>query len=613
MDVFSALVSAMDAQRSLSAQIKPYFKRLEEPLLKLAIQDGKFLDSPRHPAQRALNAIDRLSMVSSDNGQVKDENLLKLINRWTERIRAEAATNPGVYDEARAQLERVLEPLLRARLGRIARLQEALEGWQKTSQGKRIITRSIVERVEGKPVPAVVLDLLNTGWRNYLTRVLLRNTDDANEQSHAWQALDQLLDWLGADSDAEINRGQAHHLLQYVDTQLALVSADREERERVVDRMAEHLLYAKDRSELSYTTLKPGGANDANAPALSEEESNQLDRLQVGDWFIAEKFSEPLNLVWIGDDPPLYVFANYRGVKKFDAKPSELASMLADGSFKPTDSLQLPLMDRSLSSMVQHMHRSLMRQAVLDPVTGIIRQKEFMRRVRHAWLRAGTGDFGFAIGVMDFEDLRLYQSELDDEGRNTLLLQLVEFLKAKVSDPELFARCGERIFAFMLRANNHQDALDQAENLITQVNKFSFQWKGENYPLTANIGLAWSVDCLDPDGLYTKADEACISSKHQGRNQIVMYREDELINQLEGGLVYWSSHINSVLAGGHLTLRCQPIMPIGNVTGDPAHFEILLGTPADSSGNHQCGRVCRFGGTAQARERARPLGAGNGI
>ena len=390
-------------------------------------------------------------MVSSDNGQVKDENLLKLINRWTERIRAEAATNPGIYDEARAQLEKVLEPLLRARLGRIARLQEALEGWQKTSQAKRIVTRSIEERVEGKPVPAVVLDLLNTGWRNYLTRVLLRNTDDANEKSHAWQALDQLLDWLGADSDAEINRDQAHHLLQYVDTHLALVSADREEQERVVDRMAEHLLYAKDRSKLSYTTLKPGSANDANAPALSEEESNQLDRLQVGDWFIAEKFSEPLNLVWIGDDPLLYVFANYRGVKKFDAKPSELASMLADGSFKPTDSLQLPLMDRSFSSMVQHMHRSLMRQAVLDPVTGIIRQKEFMRRVRHAWLRAGTGDFGFAIGVMDFEDLRLYQSELDDEGRNTLLLQLVEFLKAKVPDPELFARCGERIFAFMLR------------------------------------------------------------------------------------------------------------------------------------------------------------------
>ena len=87
-----------------------------------------------------------------------------------------------------------------------------------------------------------------------------------------------------------------------------------------------------------------------------------------------------------------------------------------------------------------------------------------MRRVRHTWLRAGTGDFGFAIGVMDFEDLRLYQTQLDDEGRSTLLLQLAEYLKSSLPDPELFARSGERIFAFMLKADNHQDALDQTEN-----------------------------------------------------------------------------------------------------------------------------------------------------
>ncbi|MGA9991179.1 MAG: DUF1631 family protein [Thiobacillaceae bacterium] len=581
--VFSALVSAMDAQRSIAAQIRPFLKRLEEPLLKLAIQDASFFNSPRHPAQRALNAIDRLSMVSSDQGQVKDENLLKLINRWTERIRAESATNPAIYDEARAQLEKVLEPLLRGRLARIARLQEALEGWQKTSQAKRSVTRSIEQRVEGKPVPTVVLDLLNNGWRNYLTRGLLRKPEDDDERMQAWGALDQLLDWLDADSGAEISRQQAHRLLQYLDTHLAVVSADREGQERVVDRLAEHLLYAKDRSKLSYTTLKPGSTNEASAAELSEEARSQLDRIQVGDWFTAEKFSEPLNLVWIGDDPVLYVFANYRGVKKFDAKPGELASILADGSFKHTDSLQLPLVDRSLSSMVQHMHRSLMRQAVLDPVTGVIWQKEFMRRVRHTWLRAGTGDFGFAIGVMDFEDLRLYQTQLDDEGRSTLLLQLAEYLKSSLPDPELFARSGERIFAFMLKADNHEAALDQTEQLITQVNKFNFVWKGEKYPLTVNIGLAWSVDCLDPDGLYAEADEACISSKHAGRNQLVMYREDDLARLHEGGLAYWSNQINSVLAdGNYLTLRCQPILPIGNVSGAAAHFEILLGSPAGS-------------------------------
>jgi diguanylate cyclase (GGDEF)-like protein len=582
VDVFSTLISAMDAEKSVPSQIRPYFKRLEEPLLKLAIQDPNFFDSAQHPAHRALNAIDRLSLVSSDNGEVKDENLLKLINRWIERIRAEAATNPGIYDEARLQLEKVLEPLLRARLGRIARLQEALEGWQKTSQAKRAITRKIEQRLAGKPVPVVVLDLLNSGWRNYLTRVMLRDTTDHAEQAKAWDAVDSLLEWLRQDSVDAIERDKAHQLLQYLDTQLALVSADRDEQQRVVDRLAENVLYGKDRSRITYTTLKSSHSDDAAAESLTDEETERVNQLHVGDWFTSELLAEPLNLVWIGDDPPLYVFANFRGVKKLDAKPKDLVKRLRDGEFKPTDSLELPLMDRSFSSMVQHMHRSLMRQAMLDPVTGVIRQQEFMRRVRHTWVREGTGDFGFAIGVADFEDLRLYQSELDNEGRTALLIQLAEYLKSKLPDPELLGRCGDRIFAFMLKAGNHQEALELAERLIAQVSKFTFSYKGQTYPLTVNVGLAWSVDCLDPDGLYTKADEACISSKHEGRNQIVLYRDDDLVHRHDGGLVYWASHINNVLSDSHLTLRCQPIMPIDNVLGDPAHFEILLGAPPNA-------------------------------
>ena len=270
--VFSALVSAMDAQRSIAAQIRPFLKRLEEPLLKLAIQDASFFNSPRHPAQRALNAIDRLSMVSSDQGQVKDENLLKLINRWTERIRAESATNPAIYDEARAQLEKVLEPLLRGRLARIARLQEALEGWQKTSQAKRSVTRSIEQRVEGKPVPTVVLDLLNNGWRNYLTRVLLRNTEDDDERIACLAGTRPIAGLAGR----RLRGGNQPAARPITCCNIwiriwPLVSADREEQERVVDRLAEHLLYAKDRSKLSYTTLKPGSTNEASAAELSEE------------------------------------------------------------------------------------------------------------------------------------------------------------------------------------------------------------------------------------------------------------------------------------------------------------------------------------------------------
>jgi diguanylate cyclase (GGDEF)-like protein len=241
---------------------------------------------------------------------------------------------------------------------------------------------------------------------------------------------------------------------------------------------------------------------------MNEEERDSLEGLRVGDWFLSEQMPEPLNLVWIGDDPPMYVFANYRGVKKFDAKPIDLAKRITSGEFSRTDSLELPLIDRSFSSMVQHMHRSLIRQAILDPATGLIKQKEFMRRVRQTWLRAGTSNCGYAIGVMDFDDLRLYQSQIDAKGMNELLNQLGIYLKSRMQNPDLFARCGEWIFAYLVEVNNYQEALSDAERLVSEVSKFNFVWNGQRFPLTVNIGLAWSVDCLDSNKLYTKADEA---------------------------------------------------------------------------------------------------------
>jgi diguanylate cyclase (GGDEF)-like protein len=581
VDIFSTLVSAMGAERSISAEIRPFMRRIEESLLKLAIQDPKFLDTPNHPAHRTLNAIDRLSQVSSEDGEVKDGKLIKLINRWTERIRAEAAVNPSIYDEARIQLEKVLEPLLRARLGRIARLQEALEGWQKTSQAKRAISREIEQRLPEGQVPVVAQDLLNAGWRNYLTRARLRNSYGDEEEKKAWESFDQVLAWLNIDSDQEIDRLQVHYVLQYIDSCLSVVSADRHEQERAIDRLAHDLLYTKDRSAIAYTTLNTtnGSMSDAD---MNEEERDSLEGLRVGDWFLSEQMPEPLNLVWIGDDPPMYVFANYRGVKKFDAKPIDLAKRITSGEFSRTDSLELPLIDRSFSSMVQHMHRSLIRQAILDPATGLIKQKEFMRRVRQTWLRAGTSNCGYAIGVMDFDDLRLYQSQIDAKGMNELLNQLGIYLKSRMQNPDLFARCGEWIFAYLVEVNNYQEALSDAERLVSEVSKFNFVWNGQRFPLTVNIGLAWSVDCLDSNKLYTKADEACITSKHDGRNRINVYREDDLAHQQEGGLVYWASNINKVLSDNRLTLRCQPIMPIHDVGGMPSHYEVLLGIPQNT-------------------------------
>ncbi len=131
VDMFGALFDTMHAEKSVSEGMRPFFQQLETSLIKLAMSDPQFLSSPAHPAHKVLNTLDRISMVAGDDGKITDARLLRLMSRWTDRINAEADKNPGVFEEARTQLERVVKPLLNERAARVFRLQEMCEGRQR--------------------------------------------------------------------------------------------------------------------------------------------------------------------------------------------------------------------------------------------------------------------------------------------------------------------------------------------------------------------------------------------------------------------------------------------------------------------------------------------------
>ena len=127
------------------------------------------------------------------------QRLLRLMSRWTDRINAEADKNPGVFEEARTQLERVVKPLLNERAARVFRLQEMCEGRQSAEVVKQRILRELLARLDERPVPNAVIELLNGGWRNVLLMAEMRHGVDSDEAREAWQVLQQLCAWLDPD------------------------------------------------------------------------------------------------------------------------------------------------------------------------------------------------------------------------------------------------------------------------------------------------------------------------------------------------------------------------------------------------------------------------------
>ncbi|MGE5319942.1 MAG: DUF1631 family protein, partial [Hyphomicrobiaceae bacterium] len=578
VDMFGALFDTMHAEKSVSEGMRPFFQQLETSLIKLAMSDPEFLNSPAHPAHKVLNTLDRISMVAGDDGKITDARLLRLMSRWTDRINAEAEKNPGVFEEARTQLERVVKPLLNERAARVFRLQEMCEGRQNAEVTKQRILRELLARLDERAVPNAVIELLNGGWRNVLLMAEMRHGVDSDEARVAWQVLQQLCTWLDADPAQPPTPAQIQTLLQHIDQALTQVCADKFAQDRIVDQLAA-ALFDEGKSKHQHTPVA-ARLEDAAGEPLSETQDNLAERLRVGDWLQFRALDAPLNLIWIGDQPPVYVFANYRGIKKLDLKRQDLLQSLEDGAARWTEDLELPLMDRSYSAMIQKMQRDLLWQASHDPATGLPNRKSFFRSIRRNWLRSQAMDGGYAIGVIQFDISNPAGEAAGAEIRTPILREFAQIMPTLLPSNALLARAGETGIAFWIEATGAASAEAQAEALLHAVTAHPQEINGTRYRVQASAGLAWTSDCISPEAYYDDANAACARARESGLSVVRYSRETDDSGVL--ALAEWARVLTAILANNQLSLNCQPVTAAADAARTPLYFEVLLHPAAEN-------------------------------
>ncbi len=571
VDMFGALFDTMHTEKSVSEGMKPFFHQLETSLIKLAMSDPQFLASPSHPAHKVLNTLDRISMVAGDDGKIADQRLMRLMTRWTDRIHSEAEKNPAVFEEARTQLERVVKPLLNERSARVFRLQEMCEGRQSAEVSKQGILHKLLARLDERPVPNIVIELLNGGWRNVLLMAEMRHGTESEEAREAWQVLQLLSAWLDPNHDMAPSTTEIQTLLQRIDQALTRVCADKFAQDRLVDQLAA-ALFDQDKTPTQQTAVTTR-LNDATAEPLTEAQDNLVERLRVGDWLQFKSLDAPLNLIWIGDQPHVYVFANYRGIKKLDLKRTDLLASLETGEALWTEDLELPLMDRSYSAMIQKMQRDLVWQASHDPSTGLANRKSFFRAVRRTWLR-NSGNAGSVIGVAQLDITTPTGEAAGVDARTAILRDYAQHLPGHFPADTQFARAGESGIAFWCEASDSAAALTQAQALVAAIAARPQEISGVRYSVRPAIGLMWTGDCLNPETYYDNANAACATARESGE-AIVQYRsETDDSGVLE--LAQWAHEVTRILADNQLALNIQPVVAAADTARTALFYEVLL-------------------------------------
>jgi len=585
LDTTSALFSRARADFVPSSEVESLVKRLERPLLKLALQDTNFPNMPDHPARQVLNLIEQYAVAADDKGKFFDAKLQRFLYLLVDRVSSRADEDPGVFEMVRDSLEKVLLPILQIRRSRVARLQEASEGRERIRAARARVNAALEARLAGREVPGMLLRLLDAGWRQYLVLLEMRQ----GAQSEGWEAglaaLDRLSAWLGPDAAAASRTAEAGRALQAeIVRALATVNVDANLLAAFMDELGDSL--AEDppasASGSAMIFVPPGrlATPQGDAPA----HARLAERLRVGGWweFSLDGNRVPMQLIWISEPPSSCAFANRSATNKLEFTLAELSRQLQNDLAKPGRDLDLPLMERSEQALFDETYQSLVQQAMQDPVSGLLNRKGFMQRL-HTQIGPDEVDKAHVVGIIEFDQFRLIHNACGEDAAERLTRSLAAEIRARIGPEAALAAFREDTLALLLPNCSRIAGCPAVDTLLDGVKDYHFQHEQHSYRIGFNIGLSeYDPARFTAAEAVRRADSACITAKTQGRNRMQAYEQDSPQLQNQESLMDWAGRLDSFLQGSGLYLRCQKVMPISTDRSLLPYYEILLGIDGDA-------------------------------
>ncbi|WP_158002480.1 DUF1631 family protein [Methyloterricola oryzae] len=589
IETLGTLLDSVVAQDWIPAGIRPYFQELQIPLLEAALADGSLIHGESHPARDVVNLMDRLALATNARGELESPPLRQALEDLSARIAREAADNPGVFQEAKAQLEKLTAPLLKARARQLARVQETCEAKGRLEAARNAVNEAVDARIAGRVVPAVVLQLLDAGWRQLLVLAALREGPGMQNWLSLLEVLDRLLLWLAPENAGKaIPALEAHRLIGSVDEALSRVCPEPLIRNRIGLELTAVLLGKSgtgERKPAERVTVPDSSRQDGMAAVV--EESPPLPGFRVGDWLefaAALGVKTPLRLGWIGEVPPRYVFTDYQGHKELELSGRQLSQYLRDGQASIGEDRELPLLERAASRLVQTMQEKLRFQASHDAVTGLINRREFIRQLPARLSQNGPGVAFHLLCMLHLSQLRVINNLCGVEAGDRLLKEICVILRASFKGDHLLARLGDSSFGMLFRSDSEEASRHTGEALLQAIADHHFRWGEHHFTLAASLGMAMVPGAGgDPEALLKNADAACMAAREQGPNRLQIYAEGDRSLEARRQVMEWAGRFDSVLAQERLSARCQKIAPIFPERDPHTHYEVLLGVQ-DASG-----------------------------
>lgn len=213
-----------------------------------------------------------------------------------------------------------------------------------------------------------------------------------------------------------------------------------------------------------------------------------------------------------------------------------------------------------------------------DPLTGLVNRAEFDRRVQEllAATAAGAGSC-HAVLQIRIGNLKLINDAFGHGVGDLALIEVAGLLQSIVRGDDLLARFGGAEFGALLRECSAEKALAGAERLAAKLGEFRFSWRGHDFSLTANIGIAGLREPLSAaEDVASAADAACQVAMTRGPGRVLLYTDNDRDIIARRNDIDFVARLGDDLENDRFVLFRQDIRALSDAAGGLRLQEILV-------------------------------------
>ncbi len=576
---------------------RPWFSRLEIPMLKAGILDSSLLEDDTHPARELLNRLEEIGDLVQDNESPLAQKAKSQIENLLRKIDEKVESDPGVFIEALSELDEVQEVVEGDYEEKIKKLIHQCEQEKEIDDARETILSELNKRLGKRDVPIVVLHLLDSGWKNLLLRTLMRSGADSAAFKTYLNVIDMLTARLagGAPYMAD-SKMSDESLVEWSSRMLSMVSTNEQKNNLILRELAKDLtgksttlpetkyvqtLISKGGDHLA--GAKPDGVDDEIWKLVLEDARHMEDR-EVFQFKPRGGKPIQISIIW-RDGDKRFVFADNKANRALDVDLGEVANNIYHKNLLRLDEKELSVTERAIYSFMQSMHKQIAYQANHDELTGLLTRKAFESELDKHIADARSGKETHVLAYFDLDRFNIINTTCGHTEGDKLLVKVADVLRDTLKDNAIISRLGGDEFGILVTNTSRTRGLKMLTEVHDTIRGIRFACNNNEFKVTASMGvMEVNQDSESYDQLLSAVDSATFTAKDNGRDNIQIYNvENERISSRRH-LLDWVGRINVLFDKNLIQFRCQKIAPVHRTVNSLPHYEILLDVH-DEKGN----------------------------